>query len=88
MGEKHGNAKLSEAKVALIREEYELGFTQCQLAERHGISQTHVSDLITGKAWRHSVEREVDEMFTDEPECRAVRHGRDSTCTCEDSRDE
>lgn len=23
-----------------------------------------------------------------EPECRAARHGHDSTCTCEDSRDE
>lgn len=36
------------------------------------------------------VEIEVDEMFADadEPECRAARHGRDSTCTCEDSRDE
>jgi hypothetical protein len=41
-------------------------------------------------------EIEVDEMFNafgaeeqeDEPECRAARHGSDSTCTCEDSRDE
>jgi hypothetical protein len=35
------------------------------------------------------VEIEVDEMFDDEPRCNAATHGpRNSTCTCEDSRDE
>jgi hypothetical protein len=60
----------------------------CQAAAAH----------LSGQApARSAVESEVDEMFCtfgfeeqdDEPRCTAAPHGpRNSTCTCEDSRDE
>jgi hypothetical protein len=52
-------------------------------------AETLRADLEAALVDANDVEREVDEMFADEPECRAATHGpRNSTCTCEDSRDE
>lgn len=42
--------KLSEAEVAEIRENAE-GLTQRKLAERYGVSQQHVSDIVTHRRW-------------------------------------
>ena len=48
-----------------------------------------VHDVACPERDRDPVEREVDEMFADEPACTAATHGpRNSTCTCEDSRGE
>lgn len=51
--------------------------------------KTAIAAVVSAAA-RSARKELIDEMraFREEPECRAARHGRDSTCTCEDSRDE
>ena len=47
VGEGNGNAKLTDAQRRAI--ELSVGVTQQELADRHGIDQTTVSDIRTGR---------------------------------------
>ena len=54
-GEKHGNAKLTEAKVAEIRSLYAGGdVTQGQISKAYGVSKALISFIVNGKSWAHS----------------------------------
>lgn len=47
-------AKLNEADIELIREEYAKGrLRQYQLAEKYGVCQPHISDIVNNKRWKH-----------------------------------
>lgn len=46
-------AKLNAEQVRRLRAEYIAGATQPVLAERYGLTRTHVSDIVCRKAWRH-----------------------------------
>lgn len=48
--------KLSASNVLELRSLYQSGVTQRVLAERFGIRQSHVSMIVTGKAWLHLVD--------------------------------
>jgi len=52
-GEKHGCAELTEDDVHAIRKLYADGWVQCEIAEEYGISQSNVSDICSGKNWKH-----------------------------------
>jgi hypothetical protein len=41
--------KLSDSDIRKIREEYECGSKQTDIAEKHGITQPHVSAILLGK---------------------------------------
>jgi hypothetical protein len=49
-GEKHGHAKLTAEQVREIRVSRE---NQYELAERHGLSQSAISNIRTRKSWAH-----------------------------------
>lgn len=51
-GEKHNMCKLTSELVKLIRNDLMI-MTQKKVAEKYGISQQHVSDINTGKRWKH-----------------------------------
>ena len=54
-GEDHSLSKLTEADVVAIRELYAAGdVTHTGLAKRFGITRPAVSNICTGKAWRHA----------------------------------
>lgn len=56
MGERNGNAKLSEVKVRLIRDLHASGdYSQSRIAAISGLSQQHVSKIVRGVRWRHVV---------------------------------
>jgi len=47
-------AKLDDDRVRTIRAEYARGgFTQTQIARRHGVSQAFVSNILRRRTWRH-----------------------------------
>jgi len=50
---RHGNAKLTEAKVVQILTMLANGVSQCTIAQQMGTTQTTVSGIKCGKAWRH-----------------------------------
>lgn len=53
-GEQIGTAILTERQVTQIRRAYASGaFTQTELARLYGIKQATVSNIVTGKRWRH-----------------------------------
>ena len=53
-GEKHGNAKLTNADVIAIRSLYARGtFTQRRLGALFHVSQTVVGDIVRRQAWPH-----------------------------------
>lgn len=53
-GDRHFAAKLTEGAVRAIRDALGLGMlTQRQIAEMHGVDQSVISEIRTGKAWRH-----------------------------------
>ncbi len=53
-GERNGNVKLTEAQVREIRTAYaQGGVTQQGLAERYGIGQTAISNLLSFRTWKH-----------------------------------
>jgi hypothetical protein len=53
-GEKHGQAKLTDAQVMEIRRLYAFGGITCkELAVRYGIVQGIVSAIVNHKTWRH-----------------------------------
>ncbi|MGP9527092.1 hypothetical protein [Glutamicibacter sp. AOP5-A2-18] len=57
-GEQHYRAKLTDKTVHLIRKTYSPGqIGYAQLAERHGVSQSTISRIITGATWKHLQEK-------------------------------
>lgn len=54
-GEKNGQARLTGADIHWIYD-HSAEFTQKQIANRFGVSNQHVSDILTGKKWRHIYE--------------------------------
>lgn len=53
-GELHPSARLTESQVLEIRRRYAEGsISQRRLADEYGIHQTHVSDIVIGRAWSH-----------------------------------
>lgn len=52
-GDKHGNAKLTEADVKYIRKMLEFGFVQTDIAEHFHITKSHVSKIKHNKIWKH-----------------------------------
>lgn len=58
-GETHGMAMLNEAQVREIRALYAAGGTsQSQIAERYGITQAMVSNIVRRKSWAHLQDEE------------------------------
>lgn len=55
-GERNGQARLTVAAVREIRRLATQGIPQRQIASRFGISQPHVSDVVTGRRWRRMTE--------------------------------
>lgn len=52
-GERHGRAKLTDAKVLEIRRLSSEGVSGQRLAAIHGVSQATISSIVLGQAWRH-----------------------------------
>lgn len=52
-GSKHGMSKLSERDVLDIRQGYEDGQTQRELASQFGITQPHISSIVRRQIWTH-----------------------------------
>jgi hypothetical protein len=53
-GSKNGRAKLTEAAVLDIRRAYRMGtVTQRELALRHGVDPSLISEILAGKRWAH-----------------------------------
>lgn len=52
-GERTGHAKLTDAQVLDIRARYAAGETGRALAREYGVSPAAVSNIMTGKRWRH-----------------------------------
>lgn len=53
-GEKHGCCKLTNFLIGLIRDFYNTELiTQQELAKMFNIDQTHVSDIVNKKVWKH-----------------------------------
>ncbi|KKN69830.1 hypothetical protein LCGC14_0436540 [marine sediment metagenome] len=51
-GELNGSAKLKQREVESIRSEYAAGgITQQALADKYGVAQSVVSDVVNGKRW-------------------------------------
>ena len=50
-GERTGTSKLKWSDVASIREALARGDTQSQVASRHGVNQSTVSNIWTGQTW-------------------------------------
>ena len=52
-GESHPRAKLTESIVVAIREAYEKGELQKDIAKRYDVAQITVSNIVTRKRWIH-----------------------------------
>lgn len=52
-GKIHGNSKLSESDIRSIRSS--VGVSQTELAQRFGVHQGTISDILLKKAWAHVV---------------------------------
>lgn len=54
-GKENGNVKLTDEDVRSIRWDYEAGgvVTQIELAEKYGVSVTHINRIIKRKYWKH-----------------------------------
>lgn len=54
IGERHGNAKLTDVKVMQIRTMYASGdITQEQLANKFGVSESLIGQVVNRKIWKH-----------------------------------
>lgn len=51
VGEANGQAKLTALDVSHIKRWRECGFSQQKIADAYGVTQTHISEILTGKAW-------------------------------------
>lgn len=54
-GAKHFLAKMDDDIVRCVRERHAAGITQQALADLHGVDQVTISQVITGKTWKHVV---------------------------------
>lgn len=55
-GETHGNHKLSEHEILLIRSKYMSGgYTQQELSDEFNCSRSHISNIVNNKFWKHIV---------------------------------
>ena len=52
-GERNGSATLTEKEIRAMREMYSTGTKQVAIASFFGITQGHVSQIVTGKRWKH-----------------------------------
>ena len=52
-GEDHSQVKLTEQEVKMIRKLYKRQMKQPELAIRFNIDQSHVSNIVNYKLWRH-----------------------------------
>jgi hypothetical protein len=52
-GERHGQARISQEIVVLIRAACESGATQHKVAKLYGLSQQQVSSIVTRHTWKH-----------------------------------
>lgn len=52
-GESAQNSKLSKEDVIEIRERYDSGETQVELAKEFPVGQQHISDIVREKIWKH-----------------------------------
>ena len=53
-GEKNSHAKLTEADIREIREDYASGkVSQSKLAEEYEVTQATISSIVLRKSWRH-----------------------------------
>jgi|SRR5262245_13657245 len=52
-GEQHGRARLTEAEVTAIRNDYGPGTSIRVLAERYGVSPQNIHRIVTRKMWTH-----------------------------------
>lgn len=53
MGERHRSAKLTAEIVRSIRAEVNSGVMQRDVAAKHGVDPTAVSQIMRGKTWKH-----------------------------------
>ena len=51
-GEKNGHAKLTDEQAREIKEMYASGVHQSALAEKFGVNQSRVSEIVNGKTYR------------------------------------
>ena len=54
-GSKRKNAKLTEENIIEIKDLLSKGFQQKEIAEKYNISKPIISDIKTGKRWKHVV---------------------------------
>jgi transcriptional regulator len=52
-GEQHGNAKLTDENVKVIRQLREEGWRHWQIARHLGISRSAITAVLAGRAWKH-----------------------------------
>ena len=53
-GEDHGNAKLTREEIVRMRQDRATGkYTVFELADRYGCSQPQVTQITTGRQWKH-----------------------------------
>lgn len=55
-GSNHRSAKLDESKVRQIRAMWRSGERQCKIAEAFGVTGGVVSQILSGKSWKHTLE--------------------------------
>jgi hypothetical protein len=53
VGERNGQAKLTEGEVKTILLLYETGWTQRRLGARYGVSGSAIAQIVQGHNWRH-----------------------------------
>lgn len=64
-GEGVGTSKLSEAEVVAIRRRYIAGVPRAAIAAEFGISLLSLSDVTSGKTWRHLLGRDGAPSYAD-----------------------
>lgn len=52
-GEKHGNAKLKDEDIPVIRFLYENAVSQTTIGDMFGVTQSTIHMIVSGKYWRH-----------------------------------
>lgn len=62
VGERNPNTKLDKLAVIEIRVAHAAGASYSELAERHGISGSHVRNIVTRENWKHIPESVCEEQ--------------------------
>ncbi|MHC4489947.1 MAG: NUMOD4 domain-containing protein [Planctomycetota bacterium] len=52
-GEQQGQSKLTAIQIQKIRQLAKSGIAQSKIADRFGVTQQHISKIVTRKQWRH-----------------------------------